>query len=398
MLINATLSTPQGISNPVVPVEDTAFYTNLGTGVNNNNVYASARQSDGKILLVGDFTSVNGITRNRMVRLNADGSVDTAFSSNLGTGFDNAIFGVKIQSDGKIIVAGNFTALNGNTRNKVLRLNSDGTEDSAFYTSLGTGFNNDASGIGIQSDGKIIIGGSFTTLNSVSRIRLVRLNSDGTLDSAFYTNLGTSVLNGSVATVNVQSDGKILLTGQFSSFNGNSRGGIFRLNSDGTEDTTFATNIGTASGFAINYSTVQSDGKILLTGFFNTFNGSTVNKLVRLNSDGTIDTAFQTNIGTAFSQITIGTATYFATVLSTGKIVVGGEFTLFNGNTRNRIVRLNSDGTEDTTYYGLLGTAFSGGLIYTLLADPTDRVVAAGAFTSFDGSTRNRVLRLATIP
>ena len=398
MLINATLSTSQGISNPVVPVEDTSFYTNLGTGVNNNNVYASARQSDGKMLLVGDFTSVNGITRNRMVRLNADGSVDTAFSSNLGTGFNDAIFGVKIQSDGKIIVAGNFTALNGNTRNKVLRLNSDGTEDSAFYTNLGTGFNNDASGIGIQSDGKIVVGGSFTTLNSVSRIRLVRLNSDGTLDSAFYTNLGTSVLNGSVATVNIQADGKILLTGQFSSFNGNSRGGIFRLNSDGTEDTTFATNIGSASGFAINHSIVQSDGKILLAGFFNTFNGSTVNKLVRLNSNGTIDTTFQTNIGTAFSQITIGTATYYIAILSTGKILVGGEFTLFNGNTRNRIVRLNSDGTEDTTYYGLLGAAFSGGLVYTLLPDPTDRVVAAGAFTSFDGSTRNRVLRLAAIP
>jgi hypothetical protein len=88
----------------------------------------------------GQFTSFNGNTRNYLVRLNSDGTEDTSFYTNLGTGFNDVVAGVIIQSDGKIIILGEFTLFNGNTRYEIIRLNSDGTEDTSFYTNLGTGF------------------------------------------------------------------------------------------------------------------------------------------------------------------------------------------------------------------------------------------------------------------
>jgi uncharacterized delta-60 repeat protein len=336
--------------------EDTSFYTNLGTAFNSNanSIYV---QSDTKILVGGNYNIFNGNTRNFLIRLNSDGTEDTGFYTNLGTGFSGTINSVNVQSDGKILVGGVFTTLNGNTRNRLTRVNSDGTEDTSFYSNLGTAFNNQVYAIAIQSDGKILVGGQFTQLNSNTRNRLLRLNSDGTEDTSFYMNLGTG-FSSTVVSIDVQSDGKILVGGIYTTLNGNIRNRLVRLNSDGTEDSAFYTNMGTAFGGLINDIRIQSDGKILVGGNFTTFNGNTRNRLLRLNSDGTEDTTFYTNLGTGFvsnvSDINIQ---------SNGKIVIGGLFGTFNGNTRNRLVRLNSDGTEDTSFYTNLGTGFGVGAV-----------------------------------
>jgi len=174
--------------------EDTSFYTNLGTGFN-NQVLSTTTQSDGDILVGGSFTALDGNTKNRLVRLNADGTEDTAFYTNLGTGFGNVVQAVALQSDGDILVGGSFTTLDGNTRNGLVRLNSDGTEDTAFYANLGTGFAGSVIALAVQSDGDIIAGGFFSSFNGNTRNRLVRLNADGTEDTAFYTNLGTGFGN-----------------------------------------------------------------------------------------------------------------------------------------------------------------------------------------------------------
>jgi uncharacterized delta-60 repeat protein len=333
--------------------EDTSFYTNLGSGFTNNLVNFISKQSDGKFVIAGGFTSFNGNTRNRLLRLNSDGTEDTAFYTNTGTGIgNNSASQCKIQSDGKIIFIGNFTTLNGNTRNYIFRLNSDGTEDTSFYTNLGTLSGGIGVCVEIQSDGKILVGGSFTTLNGNSRNRLIRLNSDGTEDTAFYTNLGTGFAS-APQDIKVQSDGKIVVGGIFTTFNGNTRNKLVRLNSDGTEDTSFYTNLGTAFGVTGQPTdmAIQSDGKILVGGGFVTFNGNSRLRLLRLNSDGTEDTAFYTNLGTAFNG-----QMNFILVQSDGKIVVCGTFTTFNGASRLRLIRLNSDGTEDSSFYTNLGT------------------------------------------
>ena len=363
------------------------FYTNLGTGFN-NQIQSVAIQSDGKILVGGLFSSLNGTTRYRLVRLNSDGTVDTTFYTNLGTGFNNYVYSVKVQSDGKIIVGGLFTSFNGNTTKRLVRLNSDGTEDTSFSTNLGTGFDVSVFDTSIQSDGKIIVGGSFASLNGSTRNRLVRLNSDGTVDTTFSTNLGTG-FNNTVSTVAIQSDGKIIVGGDFTSLNSTSRNKLVRLNSNGTVDTTFYTNLGTGFNDDVFDIAIQSDGKIIAAGNYFQLNGNTRNRLVRLNSDGTEDTTFYTNLGTGFNS-----STYEVKIQSDGKIIVGGVFTTFNGNTRNRLVRLNSDGTEDTSFYTNLGTGFGDNWTYTIEVQSDGKIIVGGSFTSLNGNTRNRLVRL----
>ena len=207
---------------------DTAFTVNTGSGFN-SSVYSVAVQSDGKIVVGGSFTELNGVTSNRIARLNADGTPDTTFSNNTGSGFNGAeVYSVAVQSDGKIVVGGDFTTLKGQTTNRIARLNVDGTPDTAFTTSTGTGFDTTVTSVAVQPDGKIVVGGSFTTLNGQTSNRIARLNIDGTPDTTFTANTGTGFSNG-VLPVALQSDGKIVVGGHFTTLNGQTTNRIARL-------------------------------------------------------------------------------------------------------------------------------------------------------------------------
>jgi uncharacterized delta-60 repeat protein len=287
------------------------------------------------MLIGGEFTQFHilGEISNRFLRLNSDGLYDD--SMNLLAGFNNIVRTITLQSDGKIIVGGEFTTYRGTSRNRIIRLNSDGSIDSDF--NIGTGFNNTVNTITLQTDGKILVGGFFTTYQGVTRNYIIRLNSDGSIDSDF--NIGSG-FNNQVNTITLQTDGKILVGGFFTSYQGTSRNRIIRLNSDGSVDSDF--NIGTGFNGTVRTITLQSDGKILVGGFFSTYQGVTRNNIIRLNSDGSIDSDF--NIGTGFnSQVNT------ITLQTDGKILVGGFFTSYQGTSRNRIIRLNSDGSVDTT-------------------------------------------------
>jgi len=161
--------------------------------------------------------------------LNADGSLDTTF--NIGTGFGSQVESLKLQADGKVIAAGGFTTYNSTARNRIARLNADGSLDTTF--NIGTGANLTINTIAIQPDGKVLIGGFFTTYNSTARNRIARLNADGSLDTTF--NIGTGA-NGSVFDVSIQTDGKVLIAGSFTTYNGVSANRIARLNANGSLD------------------------------------------------------------------------------------------------------------------------------------------------------------------
>ena len=414
---------------------DTSFTTNNGTGAN-SAVNSIVIQSDGKIVVGGEFTSWNGTTVGRIVRLNSAGTRDTAFTTNTGSGANNTVNSIKVQSDGKIVVGGNFTAWNGTTVGYIVRLNSDGTRDTSFTTNNGTGANSSVVSIVIQSDGKIVVGGDSSLWNGASVGRIVRLNSDGTRDTTFTTNTGTgasgtvnsiavqsdgkilvggaftswnntrfgrifrlnsdgtgaetlsSFANNTVNSIKVQSDGKILVCGQFTTWNGTIAGYVVRLNSDGTRDTTFTTNTGTGANSSVFRIAIQSDNKILLGGQFSSWNGTTVGRIVRLNSDGTRDTSFTTNTGTGASS-TVNSMT----IQSDGKILIGGGFTTWNGTAIGRIVRLNSDGTRDTSFTTNTGDGASS-TISTIAIQSDGKIVLGGAFTSWNGVTVNRIVRL----
>ena len=201
-----------------------------------------------------------------------------------------------IQPDGKIVVGGNFTSYNGNDQNYITRLNSDGSRDTSF--TVGTGFDSGVNAFAIQPDGKIVVGGYFTSYNGTSQNYITRLNSDGTRDTSFTIGTG---FNSGVDAFAIQSDGKILVGGFFTSYNGTSQNRITRLNSDGTRDTSFTVGTGFDSG--VNAFVIQPDGKIVVGGRFTSYNGTAQNRITRLNSDGSRDTSF--TIGTGFDYSTV---------------------------------------------------------------------------------------------
>jgi uncharacterized delta-60 repeat protein len=356
--------------------EDGSFDTgfNVGTGFS-NTVWITVLQTDGKILVGGDFIFYNSTGTSRLVRLNTDGSLDTSF--NIVGSCNNDVYSISIQSDGKILVGGDFTNIGGNVRNRIARLNTDGTIDLGFNPIAG--FTNAVWTTAIQSDGRIIVGGDFTSFNSTSRRRIAGLDSNGNLDMGFNLISGFNTV---VNTISLQSDGKTIVGGDFVSFNGIAINGIARLNTDGSLDTTF--NPGTGFNGRIFSMAIQPDGKIIVGGDFTSFNGTARNRIARLNSDGSIDTSF--NIGSGSSNIV-----YTTTLQSDGKIILGGWFANFNGIGRNRIARLNADGSLDLCFNP--GTGFNS-WVRTTSIQSDGKIIVGGDFTYFNGTPRNNIARL----
>jgi len=364
---------------------DTTFTTNTGTGFN-FTVQSLAIQSDGKIVIGGSFTTFNGVTVNRIVRLNSDGTHDTAFTTNTGTGFNGFVFSIAVQSDGKIIVGGDFTAFNGTAANRFVRLNADGTRDTAFTTNAGIGPNGSVDAIVIQPDGKIIFTGTFTFFSGAAAVYIVRLNADGTRDTAFIANTGDG-FNEPVKSLAIQSNGKIVCGGFFTAFNGTTANRIARLNDDGTHDTAFTTNTGTGFNSTVQSLAIQSDGNIIAGGDFTAFNGTTANRVARLSIDGAHDTAFTAITGTGANS----TVRVIA-VQSDGKIIVGGEFTAFNG-TVTRVVRLNANSTFDATFTASTQLGFNSG-VNSIAIQSDGKIIWGGGFPNFNGVAVNGIARL----
>jgi uncharacterized delta-60 repeat protein len=349
---------------------------NIGTGFD-DSVYQTKIQSDGKIVVGGWFTSFAGSSQNRLIRLNSDGSKDTSFD--IGSGFNNDMNSIAIQSDGKILAGGWFTTFTGSTQNRLVRLNSDGSKDSTF--NIGTGFDNRVESIAIQSDGKILVGGNFTTFTGSTQNSLIRLNSDGSKDTSF--NIGSG-FNSEVRSIAIQSNGKILVGGAFTVFSGGTGYQLIRLNSDGSKDSTF--DVGNGFNTRLYVIVIQSDGKILAGGSFTTFTGSTQNYLIRLNSDGSKDTSF--DIGSGFNNYVESIA-----IQSDGKIFVGGYYTTYKDLPQNYFIRLNSDGSKDTSFD--IGTGFDEE-VDSIAIQSDGKILAGGWFTAFRGSSQNRLIRLNT--
>jgi uncharacterized delta-60 repeat protein len=356
------------------------FFGNGLTGAD-NALIAVALQSDGKALIGGYFTTVNGTAHGRIARLNSDGTLDTSFDNGLA-GVNGAVNALAVQNNEKVLIGGSFTAVNGTARGHIARLNSNGTLDTSFGNGLG-GVNNTVSAVAIQSDGKMVIGGDFTNVNSTARGRIARLNSDGTLDTSFGNGLAGA--NSYVYALALQSDGKVLIGGGFSTVNGTTRGRIARLNSDGTLDTSFGNGL-TGVGGVVYAIAVRSDGKVVIAGDFTTVNSTVRGGVARLNSDGTLDTSFGNGLAGANSYV------YALALQSNGQVLIGGGFTTVNGTPRGRIARLNSDGTLDTSFGN--GLAGASGSVYAATVQSDGKVLIGGSFTAVNGTARGHIARL----
>lgn len=348
---------------------DTVFLSGEGF---DNRVWAVAFAGDGSgdVYVGGDFTYYNGASNvNRITRLNSDGSIDAAFNIGAGStaGLDSRVLSVASAADvsGDVYVGGNFVSYNGTSNvNRIARLNSNGSIDAAFNTGAGAtaGFDSQVYSIAPATDasGDVYVGGDFSTYNGTSNVnRITRLNADGTIDAGFNTGVGASAgFNFRVAAIAVATDasGDVYVGGNFTSYNGASNvNKIVRLNSDGSIDSGF--NIGAGATAGINFSVysvapaVDGSGDVYVGGFFTSYNGTpNLNNVVRLNSDGSVDATF--NIGSG------STAGFNSYVYSfglpsdgTGDVYVAGEFTSYNGTSNvNYATRLESNGSIDLAF------------------------------------------------
>lgn len=358
---------------------DTTFIT--GTGLN-SAPHAIVLQDDLKIIVGGTFTSYNGTSRNGILRLNTDGSIDPTFDPGTGIAITagKSILTTSLQKDGKILIGGFFTEFNGITKNNIARLNPDGSIDKTFNT--GTAANAFISTITAQNNGKIIVGGFFSSFNGVAKNHITTLNPDGSVVIPF--NIGTGA-NSSLKTT-LQSDGKILIFGSFTSYNGLYRSHIARLNPDGSIDKTFDPGVGTGINEVIAATAQQVDGKIIIAGDFTSFNGTPVHYITRLNANGSLDPTFHS------------TGTYkihTVTIQPDGKILIGGNFSSFNSIPCSGIVRINADGSFDSTFTVEAGFGFQR-VIQSIVIQNDNKILIGGTFTSYNGVSRNSILRLNT--
>ncbi|HNC22612.1 MAG TPA: putative Ig domain-containing protein, partial [Opitutaceae bacterium] len=426
----------------------------------NGRVLVLRLQSDGKALVGGSFTSIAGVTRNFLARLNTDGSLDTSFDPNL----NGTVTSLAVQGDGKILVGGYFTTVKGTVRQHLARLNTDGSVDPSFEPNP----DNSVNAIAVQSDGKVIIGGYFQTVRpngsavQIARSRIARLNADGSLDSSWDPQAG-----GPVLAMVIQSDGKLIAGGSFLSLATGARANIVRINTDGTLDPAYSPN----ANAQVNSIALQSDGKIVIGGSFtflqpvnapivetttkNADGTTTTTKtttsfrrgVARINTDGTVDAAFDPStsdvvravavqsdgkvlIGGLFTSLTPNSDTtstsriYLARVDSTGKIdstfnagiaenfgnqvialalqgdgkiLVGGAFKTLtpigqSTVTRNQLARLNADNTVDTSYNPSAGGP-TGAVVNSITIQADTRILVGGQFATFGGSSSNNLAR-----
>jgi len=368
-------------------------------------------QSDGKILVGGQFTTLNGFSRKAIARLNADGSGDATFTSPFSAGF---VFKVIPQSDGTIYAAGSglTTTTPSNSKN-IYRLNADGSLDTGFVQnvplvvwdmerqsdgkviiagnlgafpstpamyrlnlngSIDTTFNSNFgfSGMGrkiyIQPDGKALVAGRFYLANNATRIDIVRFNTDGTVDTGFDASSSFPIYTPQDlwSSIDLQTDGKIIAGDEYSASNSTAR----RLNSSGLQDVSFDSN----TVFDIK---VLNSGKILMAG------GIGSSGFVRLyNSNGIRDNTFNVNINAPVRKIA---------VQPDGKILIVGVFTAVNTVNRGYLARLNADGTLDTTFDTSTG---ANSFVFDIVPLISGQILIGGAFTGYNFTNRPYVARL----
>jgi uncharacterized delta-60 repeat protein len=351
---------------------DLVFYL-VGPGLAEGNfsstadqyVTSIAIQSDGTTYVSGEFTQIGGQPHFKIARLKPDGAVDPLF--NLSAAYRAE--GLEVTKNDEILVAATVTSPDGFQRLRLARLFKDGSIDRSFQPDIdGT-----TQRILELRDGRILIGGIFTRVNGVSCGGLAILHPDGSLDRSFSATLGDFL--GTAYALAQQEDGKLIVGGPFISVNGANRRYAVRLNPNGSIDQTFNPNL-VSSTHGVSSLTIQSDGKILMGGYFTSVRGVPRSCLVRLNPDSTIDTSF---IGTTSSSVTS------ILVQKDGRILIGGLFSSVNGITQRAIARLLPDGNIESTFAPQILPSGQGSIVYSIGMLRDGRLLAAGSFDNFAG-------------
>lgn len=402
--------TKSDIATVTIIVADGTITPTIVAGLRANNaVNLIGLQSSNKSIISGSFTRYNNVLQNRIARLNTNLTFDATFNVSGPTPSNQAPQSMAIQSDDKIIVVGSFTGFSGGSNGfGVARLNANGSIDTSFNVG-GSGIslvNYVAYTCAIQQDGKILVGGQFGSYNGVSCGSLIRLNSNGSVDTTFtFPNYSSSW----VSRVLIQPDGKILVEGYFGyAFTDPTNRHLIRLNSNGTLDSSFTSGYTGPTGSipSVSYSNVitlqnmalQSDGKIIIVGAFTNYNGTSTKNIIRLLPNGQIDNTFNISNGVerGINDVIIEP--------STGKLIIGGEFTTYGATAVKKLIRLNTNGTLDTSFNIGTGTTdsttstscpFCSNYVKALKQQPDGKIIVGGKFTTFNGLSATNITRIS---
>lgn len=368
-------------------------YLGFYPGFFNTAVNAIVPLENGQVVIGGLIGSGIGEadTIRHLARLNPDGSVDTGFQT--GTGFNGQVKTIVRQPDGKLLVGGEFTSYNGTACNRLVRLNADGTVDGSFATAMGTAANASVECIALENDGGILVGGSFDRFDGVNTLGLIRLLPGGGVDTGNELELPFQLFSGGgtpvVYCLLVEPDGKIMVGGSlYTGWTGTGyRGGVARLNTNGTRDVSFDPDAGAhADGNRGSVRPVYalsraSDGTYVIGGFFTAYDENPAPYVARITSNGTFD-------GTFTPPSFNGSVRDLLLQPVSGNAVAGGDFDSPVGF----LERLEASGVADTTFNPGSGP---GGPVYTVTDDHEGQLWIGGNFFSFNGVTSRPVARLA---
>jgi len=347
------------------PFVDSSFNPNV-----NGVVLATAIQSNGKIWIGGQFTTVGGTARSNLALLNSDGSLDTAFSLT-PDGFVAAIY---VQPDGRVLIGGDFYDISGTSRDFFARLEDLG-DGFVVDTDMGnTGFNNRVFAVGVQSYGswfRPIVGGLF---NNSGHTGIARVGDDGSIDTTFVANP-----LGAVYALAVKSDNTIYAGGSFTYA---SRTNAAWLNANGYVITgpEFTAN---PNGPVLAIAKPTS-GTTLLGGAFTSVHGSAVTNVAKVDDYGVV----LDNVGNPGPNGSV----LAIKVDGNGNYLIGGSFSSIGNTSRTNIALLTTTGAVDTGFTGVSMVGY--GEIRTLSLFSNGDILIGGSFTSVNGLTRNRVAKL----
>ena len=304
------------------------------------------------------------------------GRIDASFVPAPGT--NDAVNAVIPQPDGKVIVAGRFTQANNVGRNRIARFNFNGSLDTTFDP--GTGADGEITAAVLQPDGRIVVAGRFTSFNGFTHNGICRLNANGSVDQTF--GLGNGINNPAALALALQRDGRIIVGGQFSQIDLTQRFNLARLNTNGSVDLSFDPLNGPSGD--VNAIVIQPDGAIIIGGTFIGYNGFARGGIARVLANGVLDPSFDSGVGTG--------GNVFALALQhNGQIVLGGRFAQYAGINRTFIARVFSNGSLDPGF-----NPVPDDWVQSLAVEPDDRILVGGFFTAINGVGRSRIARLNT--
>lgn len=361
----------------------------------NDIVNSLAVQADGKVVISGRFTAYGVTLAEKLTRLNSDGTLDTAFNTAMGSGLNGRAWTITVMDSGRIICTGNLSTWNGQPAGGIIVLTSSGTRDTTFLD--GTGFDGYEVRHKLDSEDNILVAGHFGFYNGIPAPNIIKLlGTNGTKHPTFNPGTGG---NHTLTLFDLDpSDRSIMMNYYGNSYDGNvvqqvDNIGLFRANSNGGFDSLLAQ--GTKFNETIYGACSMDDGSVIVVGTFTQYNGSSAPGIVKLLDNGAIDTTFMTNIGTGFN--TAHSARSIFIEPTTQDIFVGCNGVsgnLFDGSPTKGLVKLSSSGIRDTLF--LDGSAGFNGIISIIRKDVVPNgLVVGGNFTQYNGNNQNFVAKIS---